>query len=74
MIAMNARKAGFEPNGELGAKWSVALPIAQHLLRGRSALPPMPSPTWNRILPRAPHLAVTLVMLHEVDELFPSPV
>jgi hypothetical protein len=44
MIAMNARKASFEPKGELGAKWSVALPIAQHLLRGRLVLPPVPSP------------------------------
>jgi|HubBroStandDraft_1064217.scaffolds.fasta_scaffold37493_3 hypothetical protein len=45
MIAMNARKAGFEPNGERGAKWNVALPTAQHLLRGRSVLPPLPPPT-----------------------------
>jgi hypothetical protein len=45
MIAMNSRKAGFEPNRERGAKWRVALPIAQHLLRGRSVLPPLPSPT-----------------------------
>jgi hypothetical protein len=54
---------------------SVALPIARHLLRGRSALPPI------RLPQPKPHSAVhTLVgrllwsVLHDVDELFQSPV
>ena len=51
-----------EPNGELGAKWSVALPIARHLLRGRSALPPMPSPKVKTHSAARTLAAVTLVI------------